>query len=120
VIFLVASFRHVAKKKFSSNILLQIPFFENFFYQETLKFEISPKITTLNQQQHREKHRPRLELGGNNGDNNNGNKTGAIHGPLIDEGISLVAFGGFRYWVVGCWLEFFFFFSMYSVIDGCA
>jgi hypothetical protein len=33
-----------------------------------------------------------LEFGGNNGDNNNGNKTGAIHGPLIDEGISLFAF----------------------------
>jgi hypothetical protein len=64
--------------------------------------------------------RPRLESGGNNGDNNNGNKTGAIHGPLIDEGISLVAFGGFRYWVVGCLLEFFFFFFIYFVIDGCA
>jgi hypothetical protein len=52
-----------------------------------------------------------LEFGGNNGDNNNGDKTGAIHGPLIDEGISLVAFGGFRYWgLVGCLVEFFFFF----------
>jgi hypothetical protein len=65
------------------------------------------------QQQHCEKHRLRLEFGGNNGDNNNGNKTGAIHGPLIDEGISLVAFGRFRYWVGGCLLKIFFFFCIY-------
>jgi hypothetical protein len=28
------------------NILLQIPFFEKKIHQETIKFEISPKITT--------------------------------------------------------------------------
>jgi hypothetical protein len=45
-----------------------------------------------------------LEFGGNNGNNNNGDKTGAIHGPLIDEGISLVAFGGIFVigWLVVC------------------
>jgi hypothetical protein len=44
-----------------------------------------------------------LGFGGNNGNNNNGDKTGAIHGPLmIDEGISLVAFRGFS--LLGGWL----------------
>jgi hypothetical protein len=44
-----------------------------------------------------------LGFGGNNGNNNNGAKTGAIHGPLmIDEGISLVAFRGFS--LLGGWL----------------
>jgi hypothetical protein len=46
-----------------------------------------------------------LGFGGNNGNNNNGDKTGAIHGPLmIDEGISLVAFRGIFVigWLVVC------------------
>jgi hypothetical protein len=52
-----------------------------------------------------------LEFGGNNGDNKyNGNKTGARHGPLIDEGIFPRCF-----WAIsllgGCFcLQGFFFF----------
>jgi hypothetical protein len=61
-----------------------------------------------------------LEFGGNNGDNNNGNKTGAIHGPLIDEGISLVAFGRFRYWVVVCVCRDFSSSFIFFVTGGCA
>jgi hypothetical protein len=62
--------------------------------------------TIPDQQQHWQKHRPRLEFGGNNG-----NKTGAMHGPLIDEGISLRCFWGIS--LLGgclCLPGFFFFF----------
>jgi hypothetical protein len=51
-----------------------------------------PYQTSNNTEKNTDQDRPRLEFDGNNGDNNNGNKTGAMHGPLIDEGISLVAF----------------------------
>ncbi len=42
-----------------------------------------------------------------------------VHWWLMREFPSLL-FGDFRYWVVGCLWEFFFFFFIYFVIDGCA
>jgi hypothetical protein len=63
-----------------------------------------------------------LEFGGNNGDNNNGNKTGAIHGPLIDEGIFSRCFWGIS--LLGGWLFTGIFLLLFYIlrytVDGCA